>query len=169
MISDGLSNGAGGIFRKLQQIPLNKMASGIAWIKFGDSIAAHCYKFKTGSWFRQTSADIGPPSCLCPDNSRLTEARRWKYYANSLLSDLQRPRPYSVDRVTLLTSWLSASPVPAEAHIHYMSLSRVQTLNSPFVLNLAKDTINASCDVQHEIAKLRSERKLLNRTLLNAF
>ena len=158
-VSDGLTNGAGGILKAIQLTSHNNSAAGLIWIQFDD--------IRVGAQTRRESKSLYRPGIESPwtpiqpltrqfqvGRSQSSQVMRKQFpVRQSAAKTIHRSQGDTLDSVVL-----DFTTARKEAHIHYVGLSRVTSIDGLYILNLCADKIHISNDVKSEVAKLRTER-----------
>ena len=160
-VSDGLSNGAGGVLQKIHITSDNLTASGIIWIKFDDLTVGLQTRLQNSSLYkRDIDASWTPIQPICRQfqvgKSHSSQVMRKQFpLRQSAAKTIHRCQGDTLDQVVV-----DFSSNRKEAHTHYVGLSRVKTLNGLFVLNLYADKVHVNEYVKTEMTQLRSERQM---------
>jgi len=161
-VTDGLANGAAGVIKHIHLSSCNSFnASGVVWMLFDDQ--------HVGTLARADSRALYTPdidSQWTPIQPLARQFQVGKSQTNQVLrkqfplrqsaaKTIHRSQGDTLDRIVVdLTS------ARKEAHMHYVALSRVRSLDGLFILALCENKIHISNDVKQEMAALRNERKM---------
>lgn len=156
-VEDGMTNGSPCIVQMLDFRVENSSRCSIIWVKFEDKSTGKLWREKYAHLFLE---DIPVDWTPILETTRSFTLQHYKtYYVTRRQFPLQVAAGKTIHKAQ--GSTLKGVVINFEGrkteHIHYVGLSRVQNLNSAYILNLNEKKICVSRDVQEEMMRLRTK------------
>lgn len=156
-VEDGMTNGSPCIVQLLDFRVENSTRCSIIWVKFENK--------STGKLWREKYAHLFI-ECIPSDWTPILETTRsftLQHYKTYYVTRRQFPLQVAAGKIIHKSQGSNLKGVVINfegrktEHIHYVGLSRVQNLNSAYILNLNEKKICVSSEVQEEMVRLRQK------------
>ena len=160
-VPDGLANGTSGLVKRVDLSNTNSQASGIVWMEFENNhVGIQTRKANQSLYQTGIGHDWTP---IRPISRQFQVGRSEKLQVIRKQFPLRHSTAKSIHRSqgdTLHEAVVEFISSRKQAHIHYVGLSRVRTLENLHILNLNPTKIHVSPLVKEEMSQLRGDRQL---------